>query len=293
MAVGSSLQFASKDAQQLARYLEVNKGVSDLLFTGGDPGTLTAEQFSRYIDPLLNTKEHEHVQTIRIGTKSLAYWPYRYVTDSDADDFLRLIKRVVDSGKHVSFMAHFTHPVELSTPVVKEAMRRIRSTGAQIRTQAPLVKHINDDADTWATMWREQVRLGAVPYYMFVERDTGPRAYFEVPLEQGYDIFTKAFTQQSGLARTVRGPSMSCEPGKVHYLGPATIKGEKVMMFKFLQARNPEWSKQPFFAQYDPKAVWLHDLKPAFGEKKFFFEDELKAIEQAGASSGQLLQADE
>jgi len=187
-------------------------------------------------------------------------------------------------------MAHFTHPVELSTPVVKEAMRRIRSTGAQIRTQAPLVKHINDDAQTWATMWREQVRLGAVPYYMFVERDTGPRAYFEVPLERGYEIFTEAFTQQSGLARTVRGPSMSCEPGKVHYLGPADIKGEKVMMFKFLQARNPEWSKKPFFAKYDSKAVWLHDLKPAFGEKKFFFEDELKAIEQAGTSSGQLLQ---
>ena len=75
MAVGSSLQFASKDAQQLARYLAVNKGVSDLLFTGGDPGTLTAEQFGRYVIPLLDSKEHEHVQTIRIGTKSLAYWP--------------------------------------------------------------------------------------------------------------------------------------------------------------------------------------------------------------------------
>jgi hypothetical protein len=30
----------------------------------------------------------------------------------------------------------------------------------------------------------------------------------------------------------------------------------------------------PFFAQYDPKATWFNQLKPAFGEEKFFFENE-------------------
>jgi hypothetical protein len=57
-----------------------------------------------------------------------------------------LLERVVKSGKHISLMAHFSHPAELSTPVVREAIRRLRATGIQIRCQAPLINHINNDS---------------------------------------------------------------------------------------------------------------------------------------------------
>jgi hypothetical protein len=45
-----------------------------------------------------------------------------------------------------------------------------------------------------------------------------------------------------------------------------------------LQGRNPDWVARPFFAEYSEKAIWLDTLKPAFGEAKFFFEDELETI---------------
>ena len=50
---------------------------------------MTTKQLERYIDPLLQDPALDHLRTIRIGTKSLAYWPYRYVTNDDADDLLR------------------------------------------------------------------------------------------------------------------------------------------------------------------------------------------------------------
>ena len=63
---------------------------SDLLFTGGDPMVMTARQLRKYIDPLIGgDPELDHLATIRIGSKSLAYWPYRYLTDKDSDDVLR------------------------------------------------------------------------------------------------------------------------------------------------------------------------------------------------------------
>ena len=71
-------------------------------------------------------------------------------------------------------------PCHHDTHMPQEAIRRIRSTGANVRTQAPLINHVNADPATWASMWRLQTRLGAIPYYMFVERDTGARRYFEV-----------------------------------------------------------------------------------------------------------------
>ncbi|MCB0296403.1 MAG: hypothetical protein KDH84_02515, partial [Calditrichaeota bacterium] len=44
------------------------------------------------------------------------------------------------------------------------------------------------------------------------------------------------------------------------------------------------WVNRPFFARYDDKAIWLNELKPAFGEEKFFFEDELKQMHRKSGS---------
>lgn len=283
------LQFASNDAEKLVKYLHSQPDVTDLLLTGGDPMVLNSKQLGRYLDAAATVP---HLNTIRIGSKSLSYWPYKYVTDDDADDMLRLLERTVNSGKHVSLMAHISHPQELENDVVREAIRRLRSTGIQIRTQAPLIKHVNDDAEVWASMWQEQVKLGLVPYYMFVERDTGPRDYFGVSLVRALDIYNKAIAATSGLARTARGPSMSATPGKVHIIGDAHIAGERVLVLKFLQGRNPDWVAKPFLAKYSETARWLDDLEPAFGEKGFFWEEELAAMEGCGASSGQLFPRD-
>ncbi len=268
------LKFAMKESELLLKYLKTHTKVTDILFTGGDPMTMSAANLSAYINPLLE-KGMEHIQTIRIGTKSLAYWPYRYLSDNDTDELMRLFERVVKAGKNLAFMAHFNHPVELSTPAVQQAIARLRGTGAQIRTQSPLLKHINDSSDIWAEMWRKQVNLNCIPYYMFVERDTGAKHFFEVPLEQCWNIFRKAYQKVSGVCRTVRGPSMSANPGKIQLLGVTEVNGEKVFVLRFLQGRNPEWVARPFFAKYDSEITWFDQLKPAFGEEKFFFSDEV------------------
>jgi KamA family protein len=271
------LKFASREAGNLARYLRRHQEVNCVLITGGDPMVMRSSVLARYIEPLLGL---DHLMSIRIGTKSLAWWPYRYVTDPDADDTLRLFERVVKSGRHLAIMAHFSHPRELATRAVQEALRRVRDTGAIIRCQAPLVRHVNDDALTWSDLWKRQIVLGLVPYYMFVERDTGPKNYFEVPLARAHEIFSMAWRRMSGLGRTVRGPSMSALPGKVLVDGIEEINGEKVFVLKFVQGREPAWAGRVFFARHDPQATWLDQLKPAFGAKEFFFEPAMREIKE-------------
>lgn len=273
------LKFAAREAQTFADYLRAHKNVTDVLFTGGDPMVMKTRVFRRYLEPLLDDSL-EHVQNIRIGTKSLAYWPQRFVTDEDATELLDLIEQLVKAGKHVAIMSHFNHWAELQTPMVEEAIRRLRSAGVNIRTQSPLVRHINDSPEVWAKMWRQQVKLGLVPYYMFVERDTGPKNYFEVPLARAVDIYQTAIRKTSGLVRTVRGPSMSATPGKIEVQGVTEIAGEKVFVLRMIQGRNPEWTYRPFFAKYDPKATWIDDLKP-YGTDKFIFDEEWPAAQGA------------
>lgn len=271
------LRFASNEAASLHRYLAQDKNITDLLITGGDPMVMKTRHLESYLEPLLQP-ELEHLQTVRIGTKALTFWPQRFVTDDDAAGLLKLFTKLVKAGKHVAIMAHFNHWREMETPIVREAIRRIRATGAVIRTQAPLVQHINDDADVWVRMWRTQVRLGLIPYYMFVERDTGAKRYFEVPLVRAYEIYREAMQQVSGLGRTARGPSMSAGPGKVEIQSVMEFNGEKVFVLRFIQGRNPDWVQKTFFAKYDESATWFDDLVPAFGEEKFFFTDEYNAM---------------
>ena len=289
------LKFQAHDTDDLVEYLKVHPEVSDVLITGGDPMIMRTTVLRRYIEPLL-VPELEHVQNIRIGTKALAYWPQRFVSDRDADDCLNLFEQVAEAGRHLAVMGHYSHPVELEPSMATEAIRRIRNTGAQIRMQGPLIRHVNDRPEAWAGLWSKGVGQGLIPYYMFVERDTGARNYFEVPLVRAYQIFKEAYSQVSGLCRSVRGPSMSAFPGKVRVLGVVTLRdmmdmnlldmiresagfellGEperQLMVCDFVQARKPDWVRKPFFAELDEDAAWFDDLRPAFGKQKFYFEE--------------------
>jgi KamA family protein len=273
----NELKFAMKETELLVEYLKQHREVTDVLFTGGDPMIMKTKILANYIEPLLNDELY-NVQTIRIGTKALGYWPYRFTDDEDSDELMRLFEKIVSKGKNLAIMAHFNHPVELSTNVVKEAIQRIRSAGAQIRTQSPIMRNINDRAEIWADMWRKQVNLNCIPYYMFAARDTGAQQFFGVPLFEAWNIFRNAYQSVSGVCRTVRGPSMSATPGKIQVLGVSEVNDEKVFVMRFLQGRDPDWVARPFFAKFDENAIWLDELKPAFGKNKFFFEEELEEI---------------
>ncbi len=260
------LKMATSDMARITAYLRQHPEVTSVLITGGDPMIMSTAVLRRYVEPLLDPRLG-HIESIRIGTKSLGYWPQRFVTDHDADDALRLFGEVVAADKSLALMAHFSHPRELQPSLVETAVRRIRSAGAVIRTQAPLIRSINDDSAIWAVMWRTQTRMGMIPYYMFVERDTGPQGYFAVPLVRGHQIFRDAYANVSGLCRTVRGPSMSATPGKVCVDGVVEVAGEKVFVLHMIQARNPDLVGRPFFARFDPAAIWLSDLEPAFAPR--------------------------
>lgn len=273
----NEFKFAMKEADLMVAYLKDHPEVTDVLFTGGDPAIMKTSIFQYYFDAILQA-DLPHVKTIRIGTKSLSYWPYRFTSDDDADDLLRLFEKTIKSGIGISIMAHFNHPRALENEHVQLAVKRILSTGAQIRTQSPVLKHINASGDIWSDMWRKQVDLGLIPYYMFIARDTGAQDYFAVDLESAFNIYNDAYNQVSGICRTVRGPSMSSDPGKVHIIGVTEVNGEKVFALRFIQARNAEWVNRIFFAKYRPDAYWLSDLEPAFGEKEFFFIEELNSM---------------
>jgi len=263
----SDLRFAQKDAGSLFDYLAKHPEVSDILFTGGDPMFMKTRLIKEYFEPFKDPTFLPHIKNLRIGTRALTFWPQRFTTDDDADALMTTLREVKEiGGRHIAIMAHLSHVRELQTDKVRAAIHRLKQeAGVIIRSQSPVMRGINDDGEIWAAKWREEVRLGVIPYYMFMARDTGAQAFFDVPLVRAQRLYADAIRSTSGLCRTARGPSMSCTPGKVEVVGVQEILGKPAFVLRFLQCRDSEWIGKVFFAKFDDKAVWFDDLEPLDG----------------------------
>jgi L-lysine 2,3-aminomutase len=254
------LRFASTDPERIASYVRSQPRISDVLFTGGDPLVARASVLRRHVAPLL-APDLERVN-LRIGTKAPAYLPHRFLGDRDADALLALFEEIVAAGRHLTLVVHLSHPRELGTEAAQAALRRIRETGAVVRCQSPVVRGVNDSAAAWAELWAAQVRAGAVPYYMFVERDTGPRRYYEVTLARALRIYEEATAMVSGLARTARGPVMSTTEGKLLIDGTLATDAGKAFVLKLIRARDASMLHHVSLARHDEASTWADQLEP-------------------------------
>ena len=221
-----------QDPMQPVAFLKAHPEISDVLFTGADPLVLKADTLRKYIEPILDIPT---VKVIRISSKSLAWWPFRFTTDDDAASLLDLFREIQEKGKHLNFCAHFTHPKELEHEAVQEAIKNVRETGAIIRCQGPLVKGINDNATAWVDLWTVQIMNGMIPYYMFVEADHNPEHCFRVSLLKALKIFQEAQRNTTGLARTVRGPVFMNDLNRVLIEGVSQVDGKDYLILKNLQ----------------------------------------------------------
>jgi len=260
------LQFSMREVEKVTEYIKQNEQIHEILFTGGDPMVMSPGTISDYIDRIF-AADIPHLDTIRFGTKSLTYWPFTFIPEfsDEAEDMLKLFRRITDSGKHLAFMAHFNHPNEMDNAAVQEAMYNIRQTGAEIRTQAPVLKNINDSAEIWKEMWSKQVNLGLVPYYMFIERETGPYEYFGLPIAKVHDIYHNAVRNSASFAKTVTAPVMSASKGKVQVMGTIDnpADGKKYFMLQYVRHRDASKTFRPFLAHYDEEATWFDQLEIA------------------------------
>ena len=128
------LKMASDNVGSLVTYLRAHPEVTSVLITGGDPMIMGEPVLRRYLEPLLDPSL-EHLESIRIGTKSLAYWPQRFVTDPDAAATLRLFEEVRGDGPDARVHGALLPPAGART-AGRRAKRCARS-GTRGRSSGP------------------------------------------------------------------------------------------------------------------------------------------------------------
>ncbi len=256
-------------------YLKSHPEIDEVLFTGADALIAKSATLRRFVEPILAI---DSIKRINISSKSLAWWPFRFTKDKDADELLALFAEIQSSGKQLNFIAHFTHDRELDPIEVKAAAEKILQTGAIIKTQGPIVKDINDTSDVWAKLWAKQVAMGMVPTYMFIEADHSPESCFRVPLAKALRIFQEAQFQCNGLAGSVHGPLFMNDIYRVLLDGTTELNGIRYFVLKGVQGPpGTHIENEIRYVPYDEHTKTVGNLVELF-DQSVKFETELPLV---------------
>ncbi len=287
---GDEDMFLQKDIAQLHNYLKLHKGVTDILITGGDGGFMPASRFAQYITPIIEDPELSHIRTIRLGSRALTFQPEMILTKK-FEKMFELYDLLYENGIQMAWMAHFSTPRELLNPRTIAAIRRLKAHGVMVRSQSPIMNHIslftdkngkvdvNKSAQNWIDLANILAMLGIGFHSMYAARPTGEHLYFAAPMADIERVFSKIYNSLASINRPSRHISMTISAGKLAILGTSVIGGEKCFALQFTEARNMEWMNRVFHAKYDEEKNKIDLLLP-FDTENYFFEDELKEIEE-------------
>ncbi len=245
------------DLEQAFRYIEEHPEINNVLLTGGDPLVLPTEKLEEVIARL---RQIPHVKIIRIGTKSLAYYPQRVLEDPD---FLKMIEKYSLPDRRIYIMNDFNHPREIS-PETIQAVDKLIKAGAILTNQTPLLRGVNDNPSTLRELFEKLSFIGIPPYYVFINRPVKGNKAFAIPVEEALTIFEQAKIGISGLAERAK-LVMSHATGKIEVVG----MDDEHIYFKYHRAADEENAGKFLVFKRNPNAYWFDDYTEKVAEYSF------------------------
>jgi len=246
--VGNDTDEVAPDFADVGRYIADHPEMTNVLLSGGDPFVLSTSKLNKILDYLLPIP---HLNSIRFGTKTIAFAPKRF----EDPDLLTMFRRVHQSGKVPVIVAHFDHIGEVSAEAERN-IRNLRAHGVQFLNQSVLLAKVNDDADILAATFAKCHAMGVRPYYLFQGRPVKAASHFQVPLRRGIEIAKGINQRLSGIEKTFKY-IMSHYNGKIEILD---LGNDERVYMRYHQNKDPEKIGRIFSRPHVEGACWLDDL---------------------------------
>jgi len=178
---------STRRLRQVVAYLQAHPEIHDVIVSGGDPLTMATDALDRVLTALRTVSS---VEILRIGTRTPVTLPMRITPE-----LVAMLRR----HPPLWLNTHFNHPCEL-TPEAVAACERLVDAGIPVGNQSVLLRGINDDPETMASLCRGLVRMRVRPYYLFQCDLVRGVEHFRTPLSRGVQIMEALRGQLSGLA---------------------------------------------------------------------------------------------
>jgi len=151
--------------QKAVDHVRRSPAVKEIVITGGDP-FMSRANMAAAIDGLMDV---DHVQTLRLATRSIAYHPHLFLADESA--YLTYLKRknleLQERGKRMEVATHFIHPDEIS-PQSLAIITELVSNGIPVYVQTPFLNDCNDTGPELVQLFSLLRGAGAELHYIYI-----------------------------------------------------------------------------------------------------------------------------
>ncbi|MGD8252561.1 MAG: lysine 2,3-aminomutase, partial [Desulfobacterales bacterium] len=153
------------DVATAVDHVRRSPAVKEIVITGGDP-FMSRTNMAAAIDGLMDIG---HVQTLRLATRSIAYYPPLFLADDGA--YLTYLKRknleLQERGKRMEVATHFIHPDEISPQSLSIITELVRN-GIPVYVQTPFLNHCNDTGPELVELFSLLRGAGAELHYIYI-----------------------------------------------------------------------------------------------------------------------------
>src|SRR5579883_3230363 len=172
--------------EEALHYLADHSEIWEVILSGGDPLVFRDVYLRRVFEQL---RAIPHIRVIRIHTRTPAILPGRLTTA-----FAELARTYAP----VYLVIHVNHPREVTDTFTRQ-VGIVVDRGVPVLSQTVLLRGVNDDAATLATLFRKLVEARIKPYYLHqLDRAPGTN-HFRVPIREGQQLLRQLRGHVSGL----------------------------------------------------------------------------------------------
>jgi len=240
-----------KRFEDAAAYIKAHEEINNVLISGGDPLVLKNDIIERFLEVLTKI---DHLSFIRFGSRVPVTLPHR-LSDSK---ILAIFKKYSKIDKRLYVVTHFNHPREITRQSTR-AVSNLLKSGVLVSNQTVLLRGVNDNPETLATLMDRLVSIGVAPYYVFQCRPVKRvKHHFQVPICEGVRIVEKAKANCNGHSKRFKYV-MSHKTGKIEILG--ITRGN--VYFKYHEAKDRANLGVMFKRRVSKTAGWLDDFNTA------------------------------
>jgi L-lysine 2,3-aminomutase len=234
------------DIKIAVEHVENSCLIKEILVTGGDP-FLNKENLSATIDGLMHI---DHVQTLRIATRSISYYPELFLKDNSfLLNFLKQKKLQLHKvGKRIEIATHFIHPDEISPESLYIITYLVRN-GIPVYIQTPFLNKCNDKGPELVRLFSVLRGAGAELHYIFIPcSPIHGNSLFWSPISKGINIsnFLRAHLSDRAIPRICTATSI----GKIDWYSSGWAVEKVEGKDDFIWIRTPYTLK--FFESFAP-----------------------------------------
>jgi lysine 2,3-aminomutase len=156
---------STRDVEKAVAHVAASPSIKEIVITGGDP-FMNRKNMAAAMDGLMQI---EHVQTLRLATRSIAYYPHLFL--SDDGELLRYLKiknlELQGRGKRLEVATHFIHPDEIS-PQSLMIISDLVKNGIPVYVQTPFLNNCNDQGPELVRLFGLLRGAGAELHYIYI-----------------------------------------------------------------------------------------------------------------------------